>query len=218
MKLFLLVTLFLFSCTKSEESEAELIQKVEIGQVEKNTDDESSGTCVFSVDTQDRKLDITGYKFVSKTGVTGTFKDWTLNIKESGESLEDLLQTTSFEMVEKSLEFGKPARNTNIYKGLLQNISGDTISGTVQSVDGDARTLMVELSWGGSTNLVEMEYDYDESRLIVRGAIDILELGFTKAFGELGKICKVHHMKDGEAKTWSDVSILTSVKVVRSCS
>jgi len=218
MKLFLLfLSLFLFSCTKSKDTEVESIEKIEIGQVKKVEGDSEGKDCTYQLNTDEAKFEVTGYKFESKEGVTGTFKEWSLNANPTGENIEEILSSVSFEIVEKSLEFGKPARNTNILKGLLKNIPGDNITGMISSVDDNAKTVMVDLSWGGNSHEVEMEYDYSDSVMTLRGVIDLLELGYTKAFGELAKLCKVHHMKNGTAKTWSDVSIVSSAPLIKNC-
>ncbi len=220
MKLcLLLIPFFFFSCTKSKEpeSEAELTQQVEIGQVQEKPSQEEGKECEFVSNLENPKFEVTGYKFQEKEGVTGTFEDLVVNAAQTADNIEEILLTANFEMTEDSLEFGKPARNSNILKGLLKNIPGDKIKGSVTSVDNSAKTVMVGLDWGGSTHSVEMEFEYNGSDLSLRGTIDLLELGFNSAFGELAKLCKVHHMKNGESKTWSDVSILASVPVVKTC-
>ncbi len=224
MKVILLLGLSFafFSCSERKNSKVEKVLTEKNDYTEEAVVAESSTEeikeCGFIHDESGKDLKITGYKFEDKTGVTGTFKKWKLKTAEMSKSLDEFLMSSNIVILEESLEFGKPARNTNIFKGLLENIPGKQIRAIVMAVEAEKNSAIIELIWGGKSHTVDMNYSYVENVLTLKGSIDLLELGFSKAFEALSKLCKPHHMKNGTAKTWSTVDIEISSKVLNTCS
>ncbi len=169
---------------------------------------------------KDNKIEFTGYKFTEKTGVTGTFKKFEINAPSKVNSVKAVLEGSKFSIDEMSLDAGNAARNSNISKGLLKNIEGTKIQGKVTKVDEAAKKAIVNIKWGGKDHKVEMKYGHDKKKEIIflDGTIDLIKMGFGKAFNALGKICGPFHKgKDGKIKTWSDVALRAEIGTKVKC-
>ena len=175
--------------------------------------------CTYNFDSASAKIQVTGFKFTEKSGVNGHFKDSMVKAPNTAKKLEGILKNATFWIDETTLEFGKPARNKNILKGLFKNIEGRTIHGHVKSVNSKKNTLLAILHWGGKAHQVNFKYTYTNGVFEAKSNIDIIKLGFQKAFDGLHKLCKVHHKgKDGKVKTWSDVDLKVTANILEICS
>ncbi len=220
---YLLILFLIFSCSKSNNQTDEptsVVEKKEVlsDEVEVVNPSEGKESCGFYHDEASKDLKVTGYKFEEKSGVTGTFKKWKLNLSDGEKTLNDYLMSASIVIMEESLEFGKPARNTNILNGLLKKIPGKQIRAVLMAVDEVKKTVMIDINMGGQSHPVEFSYKYENNRIDIEGGFDLLELGFKEAFNSLAKICRPHHMKNGKAKTWSTVDVKIGVNVKNTCS
>ncbi|MAF90262.1 MAG: hypothetical protein CL674_03240 [Bdellovibrionaceae bacterium] len=172
----------------------------------------SWGQClVLDKDSFDFKF--TGYKFTEKAGVTGSFKKIEYQTPTKGE-LKDILSKASLAIDTTSIDAGNEARNTNISDSLFKSlVNGKSISAKATKVDTKKKLVYVDLTMGGKTQEVALNYSYKDSILQIEGSIDLLKLGFNKAFNALAEKCgPLHTGKDGKAKTWSDVKILLTAK------
>lgn len=168
---------------------------------------------VFALTVETPEIKFTGYKFTDKVGVSGTFKKIDWNLKETGESLKDILLGSSVKIDSHSIDAGKTARNINITNGLFKNWGAREITGQFVKVDEGKKIATLEFNVGETKNLVDMAYEVKEGVLKLSGTIDLIEMGFSEAFNKLGKICAVYHKgKDGVVKTWSEVLVEITTK------
>lgn len=163
--------------------------------------------CV-SVDTDKAKLTFTGYKYSDKTGVSGTFKkiDW---FAPSEQALTDVLAGSALAIQTASIDAGAQARDVNIKASLFKTLMrGHTIRAVARSISPSAHKLNVDLFMGGGVRPVALDYSTKGGEVILKGTIDLMDLGYTKAFKALADKCHdLHTGEDGQAKTWSDVAI-----------
>jgi|GEM_PF-2900669 len=167
--------------------------------------------CV-SVDTKKAKLTFTGYKFTDKAAVSGTFEeiDW---FAPSKQSLTDVLAASALAIQTGSINAGDPARDANIKASLFKTLMrGHTIRAVARSVSPEDKKLNVDLFMGGSVRPVSLDYMTKGGEIVLKGVVDLKELGYTAAFKSLADQCRdLHTGTDGKAKTWSDVNIVVRV-------
>jgi hypothetical protein len=73
----------------------------------------------------------------------------------------------------------------------------------------------VEMTMNGATKVISMTSKFDEasSKLIVKGALDVLEFGMKDNLAALTKACFEKH----EGVTWPNVDLELSAAVKKSC-
>lgn len=173
----------------------------------------SASECV-KVDTDKAELTFTGYKFSEKTAVSGTFKEihW---FAPSEQSMEDVLAGSSLAIETSSIDAGASERDKNIKASLFKTLMrGHTIRAVARSVDAESQKLNVDLFMGGGVRPVSLDYKQKDNHIVLTGTVDLLKLGFNKAFESLADQCRdLHTGTDGKAKTWSDVAIEVKVPV-----
>lgn len=163
--------------------------------------------CV-SVDTDKAKLTFTGYKFSEKTPVSGTFKEinW---FAPSEQALTDVLAGSALAIQTSSIDAGAEARDANIKASLFKTLMrGHTIRAVARSISPSAKKLNVDLFMGGGVRPVSLDYTTKNGEVVLKGVVDLMDLGYTEAFKALADQCRdLHTGTDGKAKTWSDVAI-----------
>lgn len=166
-----------------------------------------SQECV-SVDTNKAELKFTGYKFSEKAGVSGTFKEinW---FAPNEQALNDVLAGSALAIQTASIDAGDPARDENIKASLFKTLMrGHTIRAVARSISPESKKLNVDLFMGGGVRPVTLDYEAKDGEIVLKGQVDLMELGYTKAFKALADQCRdLHTGVDGKAKTWSDVAI-----------
>ena len=161
----------------------------------------------FSQNYGTPELTFTGYKFTEKEAVSGTFKKINWNFTKSG-AAKDVIPNTTAVIDSYSIEAGKPARNTNITKGLFKKWGGQNINVKVTGFDVASQIAQVQISIGKLSRVVPFKVSESHAALVFVGSIDLIEFGLGKAFQSLSKLCAVHHKgKDGIVKTWSVVDL-----------
>lgn len=169
--------------------------------------------CSYSIKPGSEKIEFTGYKFTSKVGVKGSFKNFVINAPKKSDSIEKIIENSSFWIDQMSLDAGNAARNSNISKGLLKNLPTDSFRGYVKSMrsEGKAKLLDFVLVVGQKQHNVELIYNISENNFLAEGKIDLLDLGYKEGFQALQKLCKAYHKgKDGKSITWSEVALRVS--------
>lgn len=155
----------------------------------------------------DPTIKFTGFKFTEKVAVSGTFTTIEWNYPE-GKSIEDILEKATFKIDSYSVDAGKKARNVNIRNGLFKNWGGRFIEGKTHSLDSRSQVIKILIKIGEEQKAIPFKYVVEGNKVTLQSNIDLLKMGFEKAFGKLGKLCAVHHKgKDGKIKTWSEVDL-----------
>lgn len=165
-------------------------------------------TISFNLFAATPSLKFTGYKFTEKAGVSGTFKkiEWKYNQKAS--SFDEKLKGANVKIDSYSVDAGNSARNTNITNALFKNWGDRYILGEVKSINFKSQNVIIAMSVGDNKFEVPFKISQTKKSLTLKGRLDLLKLGFAKAFGVLSKTCAgLHTGKDGVSKTWSEVDI-----------
>lgn len=160
------------------------------------------------VQLKEPRLKFTGYKFTSKEGVSGTFKDIRWQYPRQAKTIEEALSQASMEIDSYSIDAGNEARNTNITEALFKNWGAQKVKAKVLAVDSDKALLRTQLQVGELTKEIPLRYRIEDNELVLNGSMDLLALGFKQAFAKLAETCKgLHTGADGVAKTWSEVDL-----------
>ena len=178
------------------------------------------GKCTYQVRSEDIQLQFTGYKFTSKKGVNGTFKKLKWAFSSKSASLQEALSSASVWIDLHSIDAGNIARNKNIIKGLFLT-QGRYIRGLIHQVAPNARpsSAILKLFWGNSEMEIPLTILQRHKSLLLKGTLNLIQVGAAKAFKTLAKICRpLHRGKDGQPKTWPDVDLEVIIKYSQQCS
>lgn len=170
-----------------------------------------SEECNYKINSNDIKLVWTAFKTPLKKGVPGTFDDYGIQKEFSGKSLKDLLTSVKFNINTSSVNTNNKSRDAKIAKFFFGNMAGDKISGKFISYS--KKVLTVELSMNGVTKEVPMSVTIDKENFEAKGFIDVLDFSLAKSLAGINRACLELH----QGKTWSDVVLELSAKLLKSC-
>ena len=169
--------------------------------------------CSFDYQKEGSTLSWTAFKTPKKVGVGAKFSDFTINAKNA-KSTDDLLASATFEINSQSIDSGDKGRDMKIAQFFFKNmLKGTKISGKVLKVSNNVAD--VEMTMNGATKVISMTSKFDEasSKLIVKGALDVLEFGMKDNLAAITKACYEKH----EGVTWPNVDLELSAAVKQSC-
>ena len=169
--------------------------------------------CSFDYQKEGSTLSWTAFKTPKKVGVGAKFSDFTITAKNA-KSTDDLLASASFEVNSQSIDSGDKGRDMKIAQFFFKNmLKGTKISGKVLKVSNNVAD--VEMTMNGATKVISMTSKFDEasSKLIVKGALDVLEFGMKDNLAAITKACYEKH----EGVTWPNVDLELSAAVKKSC-
>jgi len=144
----------------------------------------------------------TGFKTAKKVGVSGTFKDITLQIQKS-DDLSIFLQSSKVEINTASFDSGLDVRNKSIVSTLFSLKSSEKIMGSISEVNEKDKTLRLELIMNEATKSIPMSYEMKDGKITVKGEIDILDFSMSQSYAKFAKECFTLH----EGKSYSEVNI-----------
>ena len=169
--------------------------------------------CSFDYQKEGSTLGWTAFKTPKKVGVGAKFSDFTITAKNA-KSTDDLLASATFEINSQSIDSGDKGRDMKIAQFFFKNmLKGTKISGKVLKVSNNVAD--VEMTMNGATKVISMTSKFDEasSKLIVKGALDVLEFGMKDNLAAITKACYEKH----EGVTWPNVDLELSAAVKKSC-
>ena len=169
--------------------------------------------CSFDYQKEGSTLSWTAFKTPKKVGVGAKFSDFTITAKNA-KSTDDLLASATFEVNSQSIDSGDKGRDMKIAQFFFKNmLKGTKISGKVLKVSNNVAD--VEMTMNGATKVISMTSKFDEasSKLIVKGALDVLEFGMKDNLAAITKACYEKH----EGVTWPNVDLELSAAVKKSC-
>ncbi len=151
----------------------------------------------------DGKLGVTwtGYKTEKKAPVSGTFNDIKLDIKSS-DNLSIFLKSALVTIDALSLESKNAMRNANI-KLIFSLASAKIIKGTILDVDETNKTLNLEVTMNQISKVVPMSYEIQNSEIVAKGSIDILDYDLESSYMNFAKKCAPFHQN----RSFSEVGI-----------
>lgn len=162
------------------------------------------------------KVEWTAYKFTEKTGVKGTFKTITTNIKTPPQSEDEMLLATTFEIDALTVDSGNAARDTTLSEHFFKLMKSPKISGNIKGIkEGVA---IVELKMNDVTRLINFKYEKKDGKLFATGTIDVLDFSMQPSLKKINESCfELHKGADGVSKTWSTVDLSITAEPVFTC-
>jgi hypothetical protein len=168
-----------------------------------------ASNCEYSIGTT--KIMWTAFKTPKKVGVKGEFNRHSLNTNKSTSSL-GLIKGARFNIDTTSVDTGNPGRDKTIAEYFFQSKSKPLqISGSV--IETNLKTTRVLFDINGKKKEILLKNKIEESKIILNGSIDVIELGLNENLSAIHKACEKLH----EGKTWSDVNIAIEAVVEKKC-
>lgn len=164
--------------------------------------------------TENPKIKFTGFKFADKTAVSGTFKDIEWKIPKSAKDFKTLMSLAKLKIDTHSVDAGAEARNINLTEGLFKNWGGRYIEVEIEEVDEAHQIVKAELTIGKEDHDVYFDYYKNkEGDYVFTGSINLLQMGYAKAYHALTEICGDMHTMDGIRKSWPSVDLEVIAKI-----
>jgi hypothetical protein len=169
-------------------------------------------TCTFTTNPKDIKVTWTAFKTPKKVAVNGTFRDIKFDGPMSGNSIDEILKSSSFLIKTDAVDTKDAARDVKVAQFFFKKMTGEaTISGKVTSMDKE--TINLEITMNGKTLEVPMSYKIKKSKLSAKGELDVLNFGMDESLKSINQACSDLH----EKKTWSDVGLSLEATFKKSC-
>ncbi len=164
--------------------------------------------------TENPKIKFTGFKFANKTAVSGTFKTIEWKVPKTAKDFKSLMKGATLKIDSHSIDAGAEARDMNITEGLFKNWGGRYIEVEIEEVDEVNQVVKAEMTIGKKDNDVYFEYYKNkDGDYVFTGSLDLLQLGFSKAYYALAEICGDMHTMDGIKKSWPLVELEVVAKI-----
>ena len=186
------------------------------------TEKSSALNCIYTYDHSSTKVSWVAYKFQEKTPVGGNMDSVIVNAPtETADNLFDALNGLALSVITKSVNSNDADRDPKLradFFGKMKNT--EIISGAVKSVSGDGNqgimTLVIRM------NEVEKEVSGELSvngeSVEMRTTINLEDWNANAAVESLHEVClEKHKGQDGGSKLWSEVMIVISTTLNKSC-
>ena len=203
LALGLLVIAFYTSC-KDVKKEKE-VQSEEVQAASSNK---------FSLIKDSTQVSFTSYKTTEKTPVGGKFTKIDITSSNSGDTVFEVLNGTTFSIPVSSL-FTNDATGTRDPK-ILQFFFGamtntEFITGVFHVSDND--TCAIDVTLNGETSSISLTPEMvSDTEYLFKGTMDLENWKALNAVSSLNEACKVLHTgADGVTKTWSEVAVQARV-------
>lgn len=171
---------------------------------------------LYQYDASSSTVGFTAYKFLNKTGVGGTFSDFTVTATESSENPKDVIESLSIEIPITGISTKDEGRDEKINKFFFGEINTSVITGNIKSLDDEGKAV-IEITMNEVTNDVEGEYTLEDGAFEFSADIDVLDWNGEAGITALNTECKDLHTDhangDTESKLWSEVSITFSTQL-----
>lgn len=201
----------LFACGSEDTSTAE----------EQDQQEQVVQNCIYEYNPVQSQLDWTAYKFLSKAGVGGTFKEINVVGDLSGGDPRTIISSLSFSIPITSIETNDPSRNGKIQDFFFGSLADtELISGNVVSL-GDDDSAVLAITMNGITQEVEGAYTLEDNVFTYNTEIDVLNWNAEAGLTALNKECEGLHTDiengDTESKLWPDVTISFKTTLNKNC-
>jgi hypothetical protein len=203
LALGLLVIAFYTSC-KDVKNEKE-VQSEEVQAASSNK---------FSLIKDSTQVSFTSYKTTEKTPVGGKFTKIDITSSNSGDTVFEVLNGTTFSIPVSSL-FTNDATGTRDPK-ILQFFFGamtntEFITGVFHVSDND--TCAIDVTLNGETSSISLTPEMvSDTEYLFKGTMELENWKALNAVSSLNEACKVLHTgADGVTKTWSEVAVQARV-------
>ena len=178
-------------------------------------------TCTYTL--AEAKPGWTAYKTSDKAPVSGTFTSATLSPTKAGPSVAAALDGVTMTIDPASVSSGNEGRDKTLqdkYFGVFAPQTEFTVA--VVAVKGDDAGGTVDLNIGMNGISKTLSFPYQvapDGTLTAKTSMEMMDFGLQAAFDSIHEACKILHTgADGVAKTWTDVELSVTAKVIKSCS
>lgn len=219
--------MFLFACSGSQqgsEGSQNETTTAEEPMVEENTKEESaSKECVYTYVHDSTKVSFTAYKYESKAGVGGSFKECTVFPMNETGSCQEILKGMQFKIPVASSYTANEDRDKKIAEHFWGNLEkSEFIDGEILSTDGDASsgTAKISMTMNATTQEVEGTYKMTENgEVSLDATVDMTNFGGLDAIAALNKVCEdLHREAPGqESKLWPNVTVSVAGYFTKDC-
>lgn len=168
--------------------------------------------CSFTITPENIKVTWTAFKTPKKVGVGGTFSNISFNGPLSGNSIDEIIKSSTFLIKTDSVDTKDPARDIKIVQFFFKKMKGDgPILGKVTGMDKEFINL--EVSMNEKSLVVPLSYKIKGSKLNAAGTLDVLDFAMDESLKSINMACSEKH----EKKTWSDVNLSLEAKFKKVC-
>lgn len=195
---FLTILFVTISCKKEVKKEVE----------------KSSSKVSYTLDSESAIIGWTAYKTTDKIAVKGEFKTLNLKIGKKSDDAVSVINSTEFNIPISSIFSNNEDRDSKLkqfFFGVMKNTT--VLSGKIQLKDDTSGTLTVSMN--GVTNSFPITYSIKNEVFTLSGTMNLQEWKGQAAIESLNKVCfDLHKAADGVSKTWDDVQIDASIKLI----
>jgi hypothetical protein len=169
----------------------------------------------YAINQDSISVQWTGYKTSAKVGVNGEFKNITISNNKQGNTLQEALNGTKFEIPISGLNSGNAERDGKLKK-LFFGVMDATLSlsGTLQlEKDG---TGYIDILMNSVRHKLPVTYVFDGLNLEINGVMTLDDWKVNSAIESLAKACfEQHKGPDGISKTWKEVLVNAHVLFIK---
>jgi YceI-like domain len=173
---------------------------------------EKKKVCSFTINPENIKVTWTAFKTPKKVGVGGTFSNLKFEGALNGNSIDEIIKSSTFLIKTDSVDTKDPARDIKIAQFFFKKMKGEAaISGKVESMDGQFINLAVTMN--EKILVVPLAYKIKGSKLSASGTLDVLDFAMDESLKSITMACSEKH----EKKTWSDVNLSLETTFKKIC-
>ena len=175
-------------------------------------------SCTYEIDSENSKVEGTGYKYTEKTGVKGHFPGVKLSQMVKKPSIKEWLESGVEVTVDlMTLDSGNALRDKNMRETLFAGILGDSVA-KVKVLKVTDKKLQTELKINEKTQKIEFDYTVKDNTMTASGIFDALKFALGDQIAALKKRCgSLHTGSDGKSVTWTDFKLDVSAAFKKVC-
>lgn len=191
---FLLLLIF-YSCQTSDKKKTDTIHE-----------NMSINETKYAIDTSRVIIVWTAYKFTNKVGVSGSFKNYTLQGNNKSGSVETILNNLKLSILTESVDSKNTVRDFKLHTYFFNVFNTPTIIGTI--INAKENQGFMKLDMNQNNLWVPYTYSIKNDTIELFTNLNLNNWNGEKALNALNKECyDLHTGEDGISKLWPDVDI-----------
>lgn len=192
--MFLLLLIF-YSCQTSDKKKTDTIHE-----------NMSINETKYAIDTSGVIIVWTAYKFTNKVGVSGSFKNYTLQGNNKSGSVETILNNLKLSILTESVDSKNTVRDFKLHTYFFKVFNTPTIRGTI--INAKENQGFMKLDMNQNNLWVPYTYSIKNDTIELFTNLNLNNWNGEKALNALNKECyDLHTGEDGISKLWPDVDI-----------
>lgn len=192
--MFLLLLIF-YSCQTSDKKKTDTIHE-----------NMSINETKYAIDTSGVIIVWTAYKFTNKVGVSGSFKNYTLQGNNKSGSVETILNNLKLSILTESVDSKNTVRDFKLHTYFFKVFNTPTIRGTI--INAKENQGFMKLDMNQNNLKVPYTYSIKNDTIELFTNLNLNNWNGEKALNALKKECyDLHTGEDGISKLWPDVDI-----------